>query len=92
MKPPTAGPMIDDAAKTAPISPCQRPRSRGGTIAPITASESGKRPPAPMPWIARKTISSVIPCAAPQSAEPTRKIVIAISSSGRRPWTSPSRP
>ena len=55
MKPPTAGPMIDDAAKTAPISPCQRPRSRGGTMLPITASESGKSPPAPMPCTARKT-------------------------------------
>ena len=92
MKPPTAGPMIEDAAKTAPISPCQRPRSRAGTIEPITASESGKSPPAPMPWIARNTISCVIPCAMPHSAEPTTKIEIAISSSGRRPCTSPSRP
>ena len=63
MKPPTAGPMIDDAAKTAPISPCQRPRSRGGTMLPITASDSGKSPPAPIPWIARKTTSCVIVCA-----------------------------
>ena len=62
MKPPTAGPMIDDAAKTAPISPCQRPRSRGGTMLPITASESGKRPPAPIPCTARKTTSCVIVC------------------------------
>ena len=71
MKPPTAGPMIDEAAKTAPISPCHRPRSRGGTILPITASESGNRPPAPTPWTARKTTSCVIDWARPQSAEPT---------------------
>ena len=68
MKPPTAGPMIDDAAKTAPISPCQRPRSRGGTMLPITASESGKSPPAPMPCTARKRTSCVIDVAAPQSS------------------------
>jgi hypothetical protein len=30
-----------------------------------------------MPWIARKITSCVIPCASPQSAEPTRKITIA---------------
>ena len=31
-------------------------------------------------------------CAAPQSAEPTRKIEIATMKSGLRPWTSPSLP
>jgi hypothetical protein len=77
MKPPIAGPMIDDAAKTAPIRPCQRPRSRGGTMLPITASESGKRPPAPMPCTARKTTSWVIVVARPQRAEPSRKTTIA---------------
>ena len=77
MKPPTAGPMIDEAANTAPIRPCQRPRSRGGTMFPITASDSGNRPPAPMPWIARKTTSCVIDVARPQSAEPSRKTTIA---------------
>jgi hypothetical protein len=92
MNPPTAGPMIDAAAKTAPIRPCHRPRSRGGTIAPITASDSGKSPPAPSPWIALNTTSSVMFCASPQRAEPARKIEIAISSSGRRPCTSPRRP
>ncbi len=49
MKPPTAGPMIDAAANTAPIRPCQRPRSRGGTMFPITASDSGNTPPPPTP-------------------------------------------
>ena len=85
MNPPTAGPMIDAAANTAPISPCQRPRSRGGTMLPITASESGKRPPAPIPWIARKTTSCVIDCAAPQSAEPIRKTTIENRKSFLRP-------
>ena len=36
--------------------------------------------------------SSVMFCASPHSAEPTRKIEIETSSSGRRPYTSPSRP
>ena len=85
MKPPTAGPMIDEAAKTAPISPCQRPRSRGGTMFPITASESGKRPPAPMPCTARKITSCVMSVAAPQSAEPTRKTTIAMRKRFLRP-------
>ena len=31
-------------------------------------------------------------CARPHSAEPTRKIVIAASRSGRRPYMSPSFP
>ena len=31
-------------------------------------------------------------CASPQSAEPTRKIEIAIRNIGRRPWMSPSFP
>jgi len=69
--------MIDDAAKTAPINPCQRPRSRGGTMFPITASERGNRPPAPIPCTARKSTSCVIVVAAPQSAEPRRNTTIA---------------
>src|SRR5437764_189360 len=36
---------------------------------PTTASESGKRPPAPKPWSARKTVSSGIPQAPPHPAE-----------------------
>ena len=85
MNPPTAGPMIDAEAKTEPIRPCHRPRSLGGTIAPITASDSESRPPAPSPWTPRASTSSVISCAAPQSADPTRKMAIATRNSGRRP-------
>jgi hypothetical protein len=85
MNPPSAGPAMDAAANTAPKRPCHRPRSRGGTMFPITASDSGNRPPAPTPWIARKTTSSVIPCASPQSAEPIRKITIATTNRYFRP-------
>ena len=92
MKPPTAGPMIDEAANTAPISPCHLPRSRGGTMLPITASDSGKSPPAPIPCTARNSTSWVIECARPQSADPIRKTTIANRKRFLRPQTSPSFP
>ena len=59
---------------------------------PTVASASGINPPAPSPWTARKTTSSGMFWDNPQSAEPTRKIVIAIRINGRRPWMSPSFP
>ena len=78
MKPPTAGPMIDEAAKTAPISPCHLPRSRGGTMLPIIASDSGNSPPAPTPCIAAEDDElRSSSCARPQSADPIRKTMIA---------------
>ena len=84
--------MIDAAANTDPIRPWYLPRSRGGMIIPTIASVSGKSPPAPMPWIARKTTSCTMFCASPHRAEPTRKIEIAMMNIGLRPWTSPSFP
>ena len=92
MNPPIAGPMIDDAANTAPIKPCHLPRSRGGTMFPITASDSGKRPPAPIPCTARKMTSWVIDVDSPQSAEPIRNTAIAKRNRFLRPQTSPSFP
>ena len=92
MNPPISGPMIEAPAKTEPISPWYLPRSRGGTIIPTIASVSGKRPPAPTPWTARKMTSCIMFCARPQSAEPTRKIEIATMNSGLRPCASPSFP
>ena len=50
------------------------------------------RPPAAAPWMARTTISVVIDCAAPHSAEAARKAASAISSRRLRPWRSPSLP
>ena len=42
-------------------------------------------PPPPMPWMARKAISSVIELASPDSAEPIRKITIAAWKNCLRP-------
>ena len=47
-------------------------------MSPTTAIVVTSRPPAPSPWSARKPISSVMFWAIPQSAEPTRKITIAV--------------
>ncbi len=49
-------------------------------------------PPAPRPWIARNAISWSIECASPDSAEPARKMTIAIMSQRLRPYWSPSLP
>ncbi len=43
------------------------------------------RPPAPSPCSARNAISWSIECASPDSAEPTRKITIAVTSQRLRP-------
>src|ERR1051325_1815311 len=61
-------------------------------MSPITARPRGTRPPAPQPCTARNTTSCVMVCARPQSAEPARKMQIAIRNSGLRPYTSPSFP
>jgi hypothetical protein len=46
------------------------------------------RPPAPRPWMPRKAISSVMFCDAPASSDPTMNVMIAKSSTGRRPYRS----
>ncbi len=55
-------------------------------IAPVS------RPPAPRPCSARNAMSWSIECARPDSAEPTRKMMIAITSQRLRPYRSPSLP
>ena len=49
-------------------------------------------PPAPRPWSARNSTSSVIDCDAPESTEPARKITIANWNQPLRPYMSPSFP
>ena len=56
IQPPVVGPRIDARPNTAPVRPCQRPRSDGGTRSPIDAMASGISAPAPMPWMPRATI------------------------------------
>ena len=44
---------------------------------PVIAWDPTMSPPAPMPWIARHAISSIIDWESPESIEPTRKMTIA---------------
>src|SRR4051794_8142292 len=87
-----SGPAMLDTPNTAPKRPVHFPRSRGGTTSPIAAWADTMSPPPPRPWIARKAISSLMPCASPHSAEPMRKIVSAAWSTRLRPYRSPSLP
>ena len=50
------------------------------------------RPPAPSPWMARKVISMAMDWDSPASAEPARKITMAVMNSFLRPYMSPSFP
>ena len=50
------------------------------------------RPPAPSPCSARNPINWDMLCAAPDSAEPTRKITIETRNTDLRPYRSPSFP
>lgn len=50
------------------------------------------RPPAPMPWIARKAISWSMLWARPEHAEPATKTTIANWKTPLRPKRSPSLP
>ena len=84
--------MTDATPKTAPNAPWYLPRSRAGTMSPMIAWVSTSRPPPPMPWTARKAISSTMFLAWPQRAEPMRKITMAPRNRYLRPYWSPSLP
>ena len=58
----------------------------------MIASGSDIRPPAPMPWIARKPASISIEVENDEASEPTTKMLIAKMNSGRRPKRSLSLP
>lgn len=77
---------------TAEIMPWKRPCSRTGTMVLMIASAPTMRPPPPSPCRARKQISCHMLCAIPDSAEPTRKIVIADRKTPLRPYMSPILP
>jgi hypothetical protein len=67
-----------ESPKTAPKYPWYRPRSRGETTSAIAAIVTTIRPPPPRPCSARKRISWNMLWLRPHSAEPTRKITIAV--------------
>jgi hypothetical protein len=54
-------------------------------MSPMMASASENRPPAPMPWIARKAASWYIDPAKEHIAEPRMKIVMAAMKNFLRP-------
>ena len=76
MKPPAAGPMIEATPKAAPIMPWYFPRSRGETMSPMIAWESGCMVPIPTPWTTRAAIRKAKFGASPESAEPKLKTTI----------------
>ena len=84
-RPPISGPATEATPNTAPKRPVNFPRSRGETTSAIAACALTINPPPPSPWMARKAISSVMPCARPQSTEPTRKTTSAAWSTSLRP-------
>ena len=49
-------------------------------------------PPAPRPCSARNAMSSAMDCDRPDSAEPMRKMMIAVTKNFFRPYMSPSLP
>ena len=65
-----SGPATLASAKTPPIHPWYLPRSRGGTTSPMIACAPTMSPPAPMPWTARKPISSIMFWERPASIDP----------------------
>ena len=54
-----------------------RPRCRAGTTSPMMAWAPTISPPAPMPWMARNPINSIMDWERPESIEPARKITMA---------------
>ena len=78
--------------KTAPITPCHLARSRGEKRSPTIAIAVDIRPPAPIPWNARKRINWSIVCDVPQSSEPIKKTERAKIRIGLRPYISESLP
>ena len=85
IQPPVVGPITDAKPNTAPVRPCQRPRSEGGIRSPIVATASGISAPAPRPWTARPITSWVIEPDMPQITAPAMKITIPATKNGRRP-------
>ena len=61
-------------------------------MSPMIASGIDMRPPAPRPWMARKTASSTIDVENVARIEPMMKMTIAMMNSGRRPKMSDSLP
>jgi hypothetical protein len=77
MRPPISGPETVARAKTAPMYPEYRPRSRGVTMLAITTWTSAVRPPTPRPWTTRAPISTSMLGAKPAISDPMEKMTSA---------------
>ena len=92
MKPPVVGPTIELRPKTAPKRPCARPRWSGGKRSPMTVKTVANSTPPNNPWMPRNTISWVMSCESPHSADAATKPIMPASRKGLRPNRSPSLP
>ena len=91
-RPPSSGPTTVETPNTAPIAPWYLPRSRSGITSAMSAIEVTIRPPAPMPWRPRHTMSSVMLVASPHRNEPVMKTTAEIWKITLRPNRSPNLP
>jgi hypothetical protein len=85
IRPPSIGPVRPKKPQEAPKTPCILARSSRLKMSPTMVRAMGIMEPAPRPWMARKTMSWVIDCAAPLAAEPKRKRAMPKSKIGLRP-------
>ena len=89
------GPSTLDSPNTAPNRPPNLARSRGGNRSAITEKAPVNSAPPPMPWMARNTISCIMPPpisgsgpnspASPHSTEPAMNTPIPLTRIGLRP-------
>ncbi len=84
--------MMVATANTLMSTPDHLARCAGGKMSPMIACVIGIMAPAPSPWKARKRMSSVIPLAWPQRAEPTTKMTMPAMKNRLRPKASLSLP
>ena len=69
-KPPATGPMVLPSTIIVARCPWKCPRSRAGTLSPISAWDSVISPPPPRPCTQRKIVSTVMLGAQAQPIEP----------------------
>ncbi len=84
MSPPIIGPVSPKIPRGAE-EPCILPRSSRSKMSPTMVMAIGCIDPAPSPWMARKTMSCPIDCAAPLAADPKRNMAMPKSRIGLRP-------
>ena len=84
--------MTDENPNTADITAESRARCSSVYKSATIVCATGSRHPAPTPCMARNRMSSPIEVEAPQSAEPTRKMIMPSRKIRLRPYMSASRP